>query len=134
LCIIQDDRKDWEVEAALMQQYYKNSLLTIAAADGNNSVAGLFRDRNGLRHRPCELQFADINGSSRQLYAYTNSMAWVFQEQALSPRTLTHARDRISWRCQEMLFDERAPLMQTIQGIADAVAPIVSGTYFAGIW
>jgi hypothetical protein len=135
LCIIQDDRKDWEVEAALMQQYYKNSLLTIAAAGGNNSEAGLFRDREGLRNRPCELQFTDNNGSSRQLYAYTNSMsfelkrsslsdsykpiplysrAWVFQEQALSSRTLTYARDRISWRCQEMLFDERAPLMQRI--------------------
>lgn len=136
LCIIQDDRKDWEVEAVLMQQYYKNSLLTIAAADGSNSEAGLFRDRNGLRNRPCELQFTDINGSPRQLYAYTNSMsfelersslsdsykpsplynrAWVFQEQALSSRTLTYARDRISWRCQEMLFDERAPLMQSIE-------------------
>ncbi|KAE9368034.1 HET-domain-containing protein, partial [Stipitochalara longipes BDJ] len=137
LCIIQDDRKDWEREAALMQQYYKHSLLTIAAADGNSSEAGLFRDRNGLRNRPCELQFTDIHGSSRQLYAYTNSMAWVFQEQALPPRTLTYSRDRISWRCQEMLFDERAPLIQkliAIQGIADAVASVVSRTYFAGIW
>lgn len=136
LCIIQDDRKDWEVEATLMQQYYKHSFLTVAAADGSNGEAGLFRDRNGLRNRPCELQFADINGSLRHLYAYTNSMscdlkrsslsdsykpsplysrAWVFQEQALSPRTLAYARDRISWRCQEMLFDERAPLMQKIE-------------------
>ena len=135
LCIIQDDQNDWEVEATLMQQYYKHSFLTIAAADGKNSEAGLFRDRNGLRNRPCELQFDDINGSSRQLYAYTNRMscelqrsslsdsykpsmlysrAWVFQEQALSPRTLTYARDHISWRCQETLFHERAPLIQRV--------------------
>ena len=40
LCIIQDNQKDWEVEAALMQQYYRQSLLTIAAADANNSEAG----------------------------------------------------------------------------------------------
>ena len=136
LCIIQDDRKDWEVEATFMHQYYKQSLLTIAAADGNSSEAGLFRDRDGLRNRPCELQVTDANGSPRQLYAYTNNMsfelkrsslsnsykpsplynrAWVFQEQALSPRALTYARDRISWRCQEMLFDERAPLMKSIE-------------------
>lgn len=135
LCIIQDDRKDWELEATLMQQYYKHSFLTIAAADGNNSEAGLFRDRNGLRNLPCELQVTDINGSSRQLYAYTNRMscelqrsslsdsykpsllysrAWVFQEQALSPRTLTYARDHISWRCQETLFHERAPFIQRV--------------------
>ncbi len=135
LCIIQDDRKDWEVEATLMQQYYKHSFVTIAAVDGNNSNAGIFRDRNGLRNRPCELQFANIDGSSQQLYAYTNNMscelqrsslsdsykpsllysrAWVFQEQALSPRTLTYARDHISWRCQETLFHERAPFIQRI--------------------
>ncbi|KAH8687932.1 heterokaryon incompatibility protein-domain-containing protein [Tricladium varicosporioides] len=136
LCIIQDDRKDWEFEAVMMHQYYKQSLLTIAAAAGNNSDAGLFQDRDGLNNRPVKLQFTDINSSSRQLYAYTNSMsfelqisslsssykpiplydrAWVFQEQALSPRTLTYAQDRSSWRCQEMLFDERAPLVKSIE-------------------
>ena len=135
LCIIQDNQKDWEVEAALMQQYYRQSLLTIAAADANNSEAGLFRDRDRLSNLPCKLQFSDVHGSPRQLYAYTNNMsfelersslsesykphplysrAWVFQEQALSPRTLTYARDGISWRCQEMLFDERAPHMKSI--------------------
>jgi len=135
LCIIQNDRKDWEVEAALMHQYYKQSLLTIAATDGNNSEAGLFRERDGLAKRPCELRVADTHGSFRYLYAYSNSMsfqltksslsgsykptplhsrAWVFQEQALSPRILTYGCDGISWRCQEMRFDEKAPLVQSI--------------------
>jgi hypothetical protein len=136
LCIILDDRKDWEVEAAMMHQYYKQSLLTIAAAAGDNSDAGLFRDRDGLNNRPIELQFADVNGSSRLLYAYTNSMsfeversslsdsykpialydrAWVLQEQALSPRTLTYAWDCLSWRCQKVLFNERAPLIKSVE-------------------
>lgn len=136
LCIIQDDEKDWEVEAALMHQYYKLSLLTIAAADGSNSEDGLFRERDRLRNQPCELDIPGPNGSLQKVYAFTNSMsfelkrssllnsfkpfplygrAWVFQEQVLSPRTITYARDRISWRCQESLFDERAPLAKRIE-------------------
>ncbi|RYO88908.1 hypothetical protein DL766_004272 [Monosporascus sp. MC13-8B] len=118
-----------------MHQYYKSALVTIAAADGSNCHAGLFRERDGLRYQPGELQVTGIDGAPRQLYAFTNSMsfelkrsslsdsfkpvplysrAWVFQEQALSPRILTYARDRVSWRCQEMIFDERAPLAKSI--------------------
>jgi hypothetical protein len=135
LCIIQDDRKDWEKEAVLMHQYYKQSLVTIAAADSSDSTAGLFRDRDGQANRPCELEVTCTNGSQKQIYAYTNSMsselkrsslsplyepirlysrAWVFQEQALSPRVLTYAKGRISWRCQEVLFEERPPLMKMV--------------------
>ncbi len=136
LCIIQDDEKDWETEAALMHQYYKQSLLTIAAADGRNSDDGLFRDRERLRYQACELDIPGPDGSSQRVYAFTNSMsfelkrsslsdsfkpfplysrAWVFQEQMLSPRTMTYARDRMAWRCQEVLFDERAPLVKRIE-------------------
>ncbi|RFU33738.1 hypothetical protein B7463_g2592, partial [Scytalidium lignicola] len=136
LCIIQNNKKDWEVEAAMMHQYYKQSLLTISAADGGNSEAGLFRDREAVRNQPCEIQITDAQGYPQKMLAYTNSMsfelnrsslsesfklfllysrAWVFQEQALSPRTLIYARDRISWRCQKCLFDERAPLVKKIE-------------------
>src|SRR5215469_665767 len=40
--------------------------------------------------------------------------AWVLQEQLLSPRTLTYSNSGISWRCQMMRFDERAPLAMSI--------------------
>ncbi|KAH8880937.1 HET-domain-containing protein, partial [Thozetella sp. PMI_491] len=145
LCIIQDDRSDWEVEAARMDAYYTKSLLTIAAADANDSHAGLFRVRNGKANRPCALQIATANGSLRNVHAYTNNMsfdikrsslssaylprqlysrAWVFQEQALSSRTLTYAKEHISWRCQEAIFDERAPLAKPILDfIAEHKAP-----------
>ena len=148
LCIIQDDTKDWEAEAALMHQYYKLSLLTIAAADASSSEDGLFRDRDRLRNQPCELVIRGLNGSLQTVYAFTNSMsselkrsglsdsfkpfplysrAWVLQEQVLSPRILTYARDRIFWRCQEALFDERAPLAKRIEGFisGDKISNIV---------
>jgi len=138
LCIIQDDKWDWEKEAALMGRYYKNSLLTIAATNGKNSEAGLFKERDCLATKPCELSIRASGGDGewQQVYAFTNNMsfqisrsspskaskstplhgrAWVLQEQVLSPRTLTYAQNSISWRCQTMRFDERAPLAQSIE-------------------
>lgn len=137
LCIIQNDVNDWEREADMMHHYYKNSLVTIAAADGKNGDAGLFRERDALAARPCQLRIPDRLGNARVIYAFTPGMSfqrthsnmpmlymsnplplytrcWVFQEQVLSPRALTYSRDGFSWRCQEMVFDEKPPLVQSI--------------------
>ncbi|KAI8631303.1 HET-domain-containing protein [Xylariaceae sp. FL1651] len=136
LCIVQNDRKDWEVEAAMMCQYYQYSLLTIAAADGSGCTAGLFRKRDGFGYLPCVLQLGgNAKSKGRKVYAFTNSLssdlkrsslsesykpnrldtrAWVFQEQALSSRTLSYARDSVTWRCQEAVFDDRPPYYKNI--------------------
>ncbi|KAI9159016.1 HET-domain-containing protein [Paramyrothecium foliicola] len=131
LCIVQDDAKDWEAEASKMHKYYTQALLTISAADGYDSTSGLFRDRDGSAYQACVVEAA-----GRKLYASTNSMsvelkrsslspsfkrtrlytrAWVFQEQVLSLRILTYTKDRISWRCQAMVFDERVPFARPIE-------------------
>ncbi|RYO96347.1 hypothetical protein DL764_007483 [Monosporascus ibericus] len=59
-----------------------------------------------------ELKRSSLSSSFKPVPLY--SRAWVFQEQALSPRILTYAHDRVSWKCQEMIFDERAPLAKSI--------------------
>ncbi|RYP31756.1 hypothetical protein DL767_005576 [Monosporascus sp. MG133] len=59
-----------------------------------------------------ELKRSSLSDSFKPVPLY--SRAWVFQEQALSPRILAYARDRVSWKCQEMIFDERAPLAKSI--------------------
>lgn len=53
LCIIQDCDEDWRAEANRMADVYRNSILTIAAAKGDNAHAGLFtavRSDFDLRH------------------------------------------------------------------------------------
>ncbi|KAI0399533.1 heterokaryon incompatibility protein-domain-containing protein [Xylaria palmicola] len=146
LCIIQNSKEDWEVEAAMMGQYYGQSMLTIAAADGENSAAGLFRERDGPRHLPYVLPSVNGRANWPKLYAFTREMsfdlkitgqsvkstpgrlysrAWVFQEQALSPRTLTFARDHVSWRCQETVFNERAPLVKPIKNSLEEDSSII---------
>ncbi|KAH8774785.1 heterokaryon incompatibility protein-domain-containing protein [Diaporthe sp. PMI_573] len=44
-CIIQDDRQDWEREAARMAQIYRRSYITIAAAGSTDSYSGCFPKR-----------------------------------------------------------------------------------------
>jgi hypothetical protein len=49
------------------------------------------------------------------------------QEQLLSPRTLTYGKFGISWQCQTMRFDERAPLaMKTDDFIKDKPDNVVT--------
>jgi hypothetical protein len=130
LCIIQDSPSDWESEASQMGAYYRNAVVTLSAAHGSNSGAGLFVKRDSLSIHPC---LVNIKYGSywRQVYVYARdtsfqlsrsslgelkkplplySRSWVLQEQLLSPRTLTYGNFGISWRCQTMRFDERAPL------------------------
>jgi len=42
LCIIQDDRRDWEVQAAQMAEIYGRAYLTVAGTVAMNADAGLF--------------------------------------------------------------------------------------------
>lgn len=130
LCIVQDSRIDWEREASHMGAYYRHALVTISAAHGSKSDAGLFVKRDSLSTQP---SLIDIRYGShyRQVYVYARDTSfqlsrsslgelkkplplygrsWVLQEQLLSPRTLTYGMFGISWRCQTMRFDERAPL------------------------
>ncbi len=45
LCIVQDDKLDWETESKKMATIYENSLLTIAAAKAMNGTEGCFSER-----------------------------------------------------------------------------------------
>jgi len=61
LCIIQDDKADWEREAALMADVYSNAFLTIAAARASDSQEGFLGDRKTMPMDP--VQFEDELGS-----------------------------------------------------------------------
>lgn len=45
LCIIQDDKKDWEIESAKMADVYMNSQLNLAATHSRNGKGGCFAER-----------------------------------------------------------------------------------------
>jgi hypothetical protein len=47
LCILQDSKSDWEVQATEMAAIYRNSVFTIAADNATDSSGGCFANRDG---------------------------------------------------------------------------------------
>jgi hypothetical protein len=60
LCIVQDDREDWNREAACMADIYKNAALTVAASRSADCDAGFLSDRNIAPWIP--MYFEDAEG------------------------------------------------------------------------
>jgi Heterokaryon incompatibility protein (HET) len=66
LCIIQDDPENWDIECARMSSIYRGSVLTIAAADAENSWAGFLHGREFMQRqdlKPCQLQYRNFHGA-----------------------------------------------------------------------
>ncbi|KAH8595946.1 heterokaryon incompatibility protein-domain-containing protein [Bisporella sp. PMI_857] len=84
LCIVQDDKNDWTIEAAKMAQVYQGSYFTIAATSSTNSDGGL-------------KTIWDSRLSSR---------AWVLQEQVLSPRLIHFTEHQMFFQCFSGLESE----------------------------
>jgi Heterokaryon incompatibility protein (HET) len=122
LCIIQDDAKDWEQEAARMASIYEGAQVTIAAAWGKNGESGCFHDY----HPSMVVEVQEQNnfkgyteGSTVRLYlrpcsnpwrylghASLNSRAWTLQEVILSRRTIIFAEDQLYWHCTSLYESE----------------------------
>ncbi|KAH9206175.1 heterokaryon incompatibility protein-domain-containing protein, partial [Leptodontidium sp. 2 PMI_412] len=114
LCIIQDSKKDWDIESSLMTYVYGGSMLNIAAAASNNCAGGLFQNRLSSYLGPCRFSVASQDGASTLRYqlrnpdlwntefgsATLNTRAWVVQERMLSPRTLAFTRAQLFWECR----------------------------------
>lgn len=114
VCIIQDDTSDWRKEAAAMGSVYAGSLFALSALDGENSLAGIFSERD-IRSVPVELCDADNKSSTKTIYIRsTNTLeinnwaikkgavsrrAWTLQERLLAPAVLHFGRRHLIWEC-----------------------------------
>jgi hypothetical protein len=119
LCIIQDDGKDWENEAGKMEDVFASSYVTIAATSATSSVAGFL----GARHdRPC----ITVRTHNGHLYlsqaiddfrtdvekGVLNTRGWVFQERALSRRTVHFTSNQLYWECGKGIHCETLAQMR----------------------
>lgn len=115
LCIIQDDKEDWERESARMGDIYEQAFATIAATGSPGPNVGCFIPRVHTNHpsvpfskksparvriRPRPRGFIDLRESPLQ------RRAWVSQERALSRRTIHYDRDQILFECDELRATE----------------------------
>lgn len=115
LCIIQDDKDDWERESTLMIDVYGGSALNIAAVSAENGSVGCFFQRQprclvqlpstetGAKIVPTEVKpYPDGHNHRTPLF----KRGWVLQERHLPRRTLYFYEKEISWSCRETSFCE----------------------------
>lgn len=116
LCIIQDSVEDWLRESAKMGDIYKNSLITIAATNAENSAAGF------LKSRTAEVQCSFQTENQARLPVYVRPRiewycfseiigpltrrAWVLQERMLARRILHFGAQQMMWQCQSQTLAE----------------------------
>ncbi|KAI5917149.1 HET-domain-containing protein [Camillea tinctor] len=119
LCILQDSKRDWELESRKMGSYYRDSTVTILALTSKSSSQGILKpslslskcmsaklrvytetaeDTSVLLERITrEDEDLSILGSGSG--APLTSRAWTLQEYWLSPRHLCYSDRQIYWRC-----------------------------------
>ncbi|KAF4825353.1 Serine/threonine-protein kinase Nek7 [Colletotrichum tropicale] len=108
LCIVQDDLEDWENEAASMEQVFSSANVTIAASSSPSSEEGFLsvkRDQTasvtvrtpsngtGFICKSIDTFHRDVESS------VLNNRGWVFQERALSRRTIHFTSSQVYWEC-----------------------------------
>lgn len=129
LCIRQDDKEDWRVEAAKMHQVFANAHCNIAATGAVDSSVGLFFDRNPLAHQPFCIQ-TGTKGRKKWLCLpdwseYTllrsplNRRAWVAQERFLSSRIVHFTSVGLYWDCNTSKMSELYPTHTPPGGLYD---------------
>lgn len=110
LCIIQDDKQDWEKESKLMEQVFSSAYCTIAATSAGDSTEGFLHSN----HSPSSTQFVSVPYTLKSplyvcqaiddfgrdvLEGKLNQRAWVLQERALSHRTIHITKTQTYWEC-----------------------------------
>lgn len=130
LCILQDSYKDWEMESALMQEYYQNSLFTIALdttpgdhcgflnqiREMNSSVIAIPFQSTEVNEAPSESDKASLPVEQIFLRYRTGKKyaahltlddfpllkrGWTLQEDILAVRTVHYSKTHLSWECQQ---------------------------------
>ncbi|KAI1181649.1 HET-domain-containing protein [Nemania serpens] len=106
LCIIQDDKEDWESESKKMENVYSCAYVTIAASSATSSRDGFLVDRparvfvtTATSDGPIYLAEAidDFKGDVED--SVLNTRGWVLQERALSRRTIHFTSTQVYWEC-----------------------------------
>ncbi|KAH9213190.1 heterokaryon incompatibility protein-domain-containing protein [Leptodontidium sp. 2 PMI_412] len=109
LCIIQDDKDDWDRESTLMTDVYGGSDLNIVAVSAEDGSVGCFFQRDRKWRSQLTLTYNGVEMLYDVLPAYMQSprrtplfgRGWVLQERYLSRRSLYFHEHQIFWDCRE---------------------------------
>jgi len=133
LCIIQDDLEDVGKEMAEMGSIYRQSTLTIFAANGPDTDSGLFSKRDARGSKSCNVRltlkrdsnclqtFRSIQTCDQYRHSALQTRGWVLQEEVLSGRLLTFNADRVEWACVTTSVRESIPYMPAFSDQEEAI-------------
>jgi hypothetical protein len=113
LCIIQENRHDFEQQSANMATIYQNAYITLAATASDGPKGGLYTHEHDVRSHRTGPPLAMVkyrDGSERVFSARRPfdhnlqarpllSRGWVYQERVLSPRILHFVGEELVWEC-----------------------------------
>lgn len=106
LCIIQQNAADWANEAGRMEDVFSNAHYTIAASSASSSLVGFLgsrmpRDAIGVTtpSGPVYLAEAIDDFATDVEKSILSTRGWVFQERALSRRTIYFTSKQVYWEC-----------------------------------
>ena len=113
LCIVQDAGEDMKDEIAVMGTIYRDSAITIIAANASSSIEGFLRVAESpsffvdpfdipimTKHGTVEYLSAGYRSYYKPFKDPINSRAWTLQERILSTRNLIYSYDGLKWGCQ----------------------------------
>lgn len=107
LCIVQGDPDDWATEASRMEDVFSQAYCTIAASSAASSLNGFL----GHRQPRDAIKIPTSVGVPLYLAEHVDdfrtdvensvlsSRGWVFQERALSKRTIYFTSTQVYWEC-----------------------------------
>lgn len=118
LCIIQDDARDWQIQATSMEKIYTNAVITIAAASSKGVHEGFLRERKLVKSISLSIiehnQRIAVNARKAiklGIHATTlahrkrdplDERAWALQERELSTRAVYYTGAEMQWACNTL--------------------------------
>ncbi|KAF4337521.1 serine threonine kinase [Fusarium beomiforme] len=119
LCIIQEDSADWQAESGKMEDVFNSAYCTIAASSSTSSLDGFLNAREeraviGIQTPKGPLYLAEaIDDFHKHVeQGILNTRGWVFQERALSRRTIHFTSKQVYWECGQGVHCETLAQLQ----------------------
>lgn len=125
LCIIQDSKDDWRMQAGRIASIYSGSELTLSTTQATSGDSGLFYPRSECRKLSSHVSTLNRHAEGRWvmrrrsaalfsgdvLEGHLNSWRWILREWLLSNRTLHFCKDQLYWEYKESVWKECTGIM-----------------------
>ncbi|KAK8134996.1 hypothetical protein PG984_007008 [Apiospora sp. TS-2023a] len=144
ICIIQGNEADWKAEAQRMNDVFSSAYCTLAASSAESSIVGFL----GPRERATRKVAALKSPGGARMYLCRSidnfrdhvegsvlaSRGWVFQERALSRRTIHFTSTQLYWECGEGVHCETLGKLHNAKAalLSDAQFPASVVPYYKG--